>query len=153
MSPHDKNFEVGPSASVLGQYSPSREMYDQDSVDSNGRPMDVGDTSNNTHSPVPVRVTLNRSASPRAAAASPARSRPAMPRSVLPAGMTPFVISSSDTADNGLQRRPGSTGVRRTSMSGHSLIVEATRAIGDALTAQMKDMATETNSLERSKLD
>jgi len=38
-------------------------------------------------------------------------------------------------------------------VNGHSLIAEATRATGDALALQMKEMATESNVLERAKLD
>ena len=153
MSPHDKNFECGPSTPVRGQRNPSIESFEEDSVDSDGRPKELDGMSNSTNSRVPMPPTSHRSASPRHVPASPARSRPAMPRFVLPIGVTPVVISSSDTGNSGLVQCPGNTGVRRRSVSGQSLVAEATRATGDALTTQMKDMHTETNALERSRLE
>ena len=47
------------------------------------------------------------------------------PRPGLPPGITPQVISSSDTSTFSLKRRPGNTGVHRKSISGHTLVADA----------------------------
>jgi hypothetical protein len=65
----------------------------------------------------------------------------------------PFYISSTDTSDFSIKRRPSNTGVRRKSLSGHNVIAEATKASGDVMATQMRDMATASRELERSKID
>ena len=75
------------------------------------------------------------------------------PRPGLPLGITPQVISSSDTSSFSLKRRPGNTGVRRKSISGHTLVADATKATGALMTEQMKDIAECSRDLERSKIE
>ena len=74
------------------------------------------------------------------------------PKFVLPAGVTAHVISSSDTGDFGICGRPGSTAVRRKSMSGHSIMAEATRATGNVMAGEMRAVAEAGRELECSKI-
>ena len=78
---------------------------------------------------------------------------PVRHRSSLPLGVTPHVISSSDTSDSNAKRRTGNTVVKRKSLSGHTLIVEATRASGEVLAGQMREMAEAGRDIERSKIE
>jgi len=151
LSPHDKNFEAGASSPVRRQRNcGSRDSFDDDRRDSNDAPVNIDDIISSPKSPV---KNLRRLAFAAHIVASPALiSSPAHGPVVL-ASVTPVTISSSDTADSPLHPRPRSTAIWRRSVSGHSLIAEATRATGDALALQMKKMATKTNALERSKLD
>ena len=75
------------------------------------------------------------------------------PRLGLPPRITPQVINSSDTSSFSLKRRPGNTDVRRKSISGHTLVADATKATGDLMTEQMKDIAECSRNLERSKIE
>jgi hypothetical protein len=59
----------------------------------------------------------------------------------LPPGLTPQYISSSDGLDLNAKRGTRNTGVRRTSLSRQSLIAKATRASGDVMAGQMREMA------------
>lgn len=74
-------------------------------------------------------------------------------RPPLPAGVTPHVISSTDTSEVNPRRQLGNTAVKRKSLSGHTLIAEATRATGDVMAGQMKEMVEASRDLERSKID
>ena len=69
-------------------------------------------------------------------------------RSFLPPGVTPKVINSSDTSDSNAKRRTSNTAVKRKSLSGHTLIVEATRASGEVLAGQMREMAEASRDIE-----
>ena len=75
------------------------------------------------------------------------------PRFPVPIGMTPVVISSSEASECNGGRKLGNTAVRRKSLSGHTLIAQATRASGDVLAGQMKDMAEASRDIERSKIE
>ena len=74
-------------------------------------------------------------------------------RNVIHAGITPLVISSSGTSDMEAQPRPGNMGVPRKSLGGHSLITNATRAIGNAMAGEMKSIAKASREIERSKIN
>jgi hypothetical protein len=75
------------------------------------------------------------------------------PASRLLAGVTPFVLSTSDTSEFCKKRRPGNTGVRRKNVSGHNVIAEATRASGEVMASQMRDMAESSRELEPNKIE
>lgn len=75
------------------------------------------------------------------------------PSTRLPPGVTPHVISSSDTSQYAMNRRPGNTGVRRKSLSGHTVIADATKATGALMAARMEDIANASRDLERSKIE
>lgn len=151
LSPYDKNFEAGASSPVRGQRNcGSRDSFDDNRGDSDSAPVNVDDMISSPKSPV---TNPRRPASTARTVASPARTTSPAHRPVVPAEVTPVTISSSDTTDSPLHLRPGSTAIPRRSVSRHLLIAEATRATGDALAMQMKEMAMETNALERSKLD
>lgn len=75
------------------------------------------------------------------------------PSTRLPPGVTPHVISSSDTSQYAVNRRHGNTGVRRKSLSGHTVIAEATKASGALMAAKMEDIANASRDLERSKIE
>lgn len=66
--------------------------------------------------------------------------------------MTPHVINSSNTGDLGDRGRPGNTAVRRKSISGHSIMAEATRATGNVMAGEMRAVAEVGRELERSKI-
>ena len=68
-------------------------------------------------------------------------------------GITPVVISSSDTCENIVKRRGGNTAVRRKNLTGHSVIAEATKATGLIMAQHMQDIAESSRDLERSKID
>ena len=74
-------------------------------------------------------------------------------RSSFPPSVTPLVISSSDTSDSNAKRCTGNTAVKRKSLSGHTLIAEATRAIGKVLASQMREMAEAGRDIKRSKIE
>jgi hypothetical protein len=75
-----------------------------------------------------------------------------MPESPAQA-QAPIYISSTDTSDYSTRRRPGNTGQRKKSLPGHNVIAEATKATGDIMATQMKDMATASRDLEHSKIE
>jgi len=79
---------------------------------------------------------------------------PAHPQKlVIPLGVTPQIISSLDTGDLQLPTRSGSKVVHRKSMSGHSIMAEATRAIVHVMAREMRAIAKAGRELERSKID
>lgn len=71
----------------------------------------------------------------------------------LPVGVTPQLLSSSVTPRGTPRRRPPNTGIRRKSLSGHSLIADATRATGDAMANQMRDIAEASRELEKARIE
>ena len=78
---------------------------------------------------------------------------PVRHRSSLPPSVTLHVISSSDTSDSNGKRCTGNTAVKRKSLSGHTLIAEATRASGEVLARQMREMAEVGRDIERPKIE
>lgn len=107
---------------------------------------------------------LQRSTTDIAAKASPAASRGAAtiagtcsttprPGNGLPPGIIPHYISTSDASEFNLRRRPGNTAVRRKSLSGKNIIAEATKARGDIMAGQMREMAEAGRELEHSKIE
>jgi hypothetical protein len=75
------------------------------------------------------------------------------PVSRLPVGVTPFVLSTSDTSKFCKKRRPRNTGIHRKNVSGHNVIAEATRASGEVMASQMRDMAESSRELEPNKIE
>lgn len=75
------------------------------------------------------------------------------PYTRLPPGITPHVISSSDTSHFAVHRRGGSTSVRRKSMSRHGVIAEATNATGALMATQMQEITNASRNLENSKIE
>jgi hypothetical protein len=65
----------------------------------------------------------------------------------------PMYISSTDASEFSSKQRPGNTGVRQKSLSGHNIIAEATKASEEVMAMQMRDMASASRELERSKID
>jgi len=51
------------------------------------------------------------------------------------------------------KRQSSNTRIRRKSISGHGLIIEATKANGVVMVSQMKDMANVSWDLEESKIE
>jgi hypothetical protein len=100
---------------------------------------------------------------------SPARSSPT-PTQRSPGGFTcgpslgrthfppssaqaPIYISSSDTSEFSSRQPPGNTGVRRKLLSSHNVIADATKASGEVMAMQMRDMVAASQELERSKIE
>jgi hypothetical protein len=75
------------------------------------------------------------------------------PGTRLPLGVTPYFLSTSETLEFSNKRRPCNTAVRRKSMSGHNIIAEATKASGEVMASQMRDMAESSRELERNKIE
>lgn len=71
----------------------------------------------------------------------------------LPPGITLHYISSSDGSYVHDNHRQGNTAVLRKSLSGQSLIVEATKQSGEVMAGQMRDMAEASRELECSKIE
>ena len=65
----------------------------------------------------------------------------------------PVVISSFDTNENAQQQRVGNTIVRQKHVSGHTVIVDATKATGAIMASQMKDIAHASLEFEKSKIE
>jgi len=63
------------------------------------------------------------------------------PRSTIPIGVTPHVLSSSNTSDSTFTCHGGNTGIQRKNVTGYSVIAQATKAFVDAIASQMKDIA------------
>ena len=78
---------------------------------------------------------------------------PVRQQSSLPLGVTPQVISSSDTSESKAKRCTSNTAVKRKSLSGHTLIAKATRASSEVLAGQMQEMAEAGHDIERSKIE
>ena len=64
-----------------------------------------------------------------------------------------MVISSSEASECSGGRKLGNTAVKRKSLSGHTLIAQATRASGNMMAGQMKEMAEASREMERSKIE
>ena len=64
-----------------------------------------------------------------------------------------YNISSTDALDSSSKRCHGNTRVRRKSLSGHNVITKAMKANGEVMAMQMRDMASGSWDLERSKIE
>jgi hypothetical protein len=64
-----------------------------------------------------------------------------------------FYISSTEASDFSSKRQHGNTGVGGKSLSDHSMIAKATKASGEALSMQMRDMVAASRDLEHSKIN
>jgi hypothetical protein len=80
---------------------------------------------------------------------------PSSGRTLFPpsSAQAPIYISSSDASEFSSRQRLGNTGVRRKSLSSHNVIAEATKASGEVMAMQMRDMAAVSRELERSKIE
>lgn len=70
----------------------------------------------------------------------------------VPPGITPHVISSSETLGFVIHQRPGNTTVCCKSISRHHVIAEATKATGVVMATQMQEIANSSRNLEKSKI-
>ena len=150
LAPNDDNYQP--------QEPEHETAEDGNSEGESEDPMDVvaAEAVDTTEGNTPPRSPLTSSSTP-AAAMRPSLSTgtplSALRRPPVPPGITPHIISSSDTSSYSLGRRPGNTAVRRRSASGHTVIAEATKATGAVMAKQMQDIAESSRALERSKID
>jgi hypothetical protein len=83
-------------------------------------------------------------------ACSPVIGRTPFPPS---SAQAPVYISSSDPLEFSSKHRIGNSGVRQKSLSSHNVIAEATKASGEVMAMQMRDMAAASRDLEKNKID
>ena len=75
-------------------------------------------------------------------------------RNGIPPGVTPLMVSSSDTSSFTVHRQEGNTGIRCKHLLGHNVIADATRTSGEVMAGQMRDMAeANRDQVERSKIE
>jgi hypothetical protein len=77
---------------------------------------------------------------------------PPCPQPFLPR-VSLVILSSSESGGSSGRRPPGSTGVRRHTLSGHVALAEATKAIGDSMVAQMQELVGANRESERNRLE
>ena len=147
LRPNDSNYRPHDTGHNDGN-------HDHDDTDNTMDLLGIDDTDGNggmtpPHSPPMAASTPSSRPAPSAFVGTPV-SRPV--RGVS-AGITPVVISSSDTCENVVKRRGGNTAIRRKNLTGHSVIVEATKATGLIMAQHMQDIAESSRDLERSKID
>ena len=148
LSPHDANYSSGRQKHAEGE----------DMSEPETDPMDLegGDAENGTEETTPPRSPRSTSWTPfRVPAASPSANTPdGRARGFIPPGVTPQIISSSETSSYSTKRRPGNTAVRRKNVAGHSVIAEATKATGAVMAQQMQDITQSSHrALEQSKIE
>jgi hypothetical protein len=102
------------------------------------------------HRASPSRAPLSPSATHTSPTSIPSSGRVPLPPTSVQA---PVYISSTDASEFSSRQRPGNTGVRRKSLSGHNVIAEATKASGEVMAMQMRDMSAVSRELERSKIE
>lgn len=147
LAPNDGNYR-----------QPDNAQHDADHDDSDSEDamdMEATDTTDGTGGKTPPPSPFMSASPPsREPGPSACKGTPiSRPMQGLPAGVTPVVISSSDTSQYAVKRRSGNTGVRRKNVSGHSVIAEATKATGIVMAQHMQDIAQSSRELERSKID
>jgi hypothetical protein len=99
----------------------------------------------------PLQASPSAGAStPRGSAGGPTSARMPFPPT---SAQAPFFISSTNDSDFSSKRRPGNTAMRRKSLSSHNILAEATKASGEVMAMQMREMAAASRDLERSKID
>lgn len=150
LSPDDRNYTPQAPSAAENDAGWDSEAETEDPVDTATHAEGTDDTSGQTPAAPQGRSTAMPSESPvflRHGIRSP------LLRTGLPVGVTPHLISSSDTSDSNARKRLGNTAVRRKSISGHSLIAQATKASGDVMAGQMREMAEASRDLERSKIE
>ena len=74
--------------------------------------------------------------------------RPTVPSKKLPEGVTPKILSSSGISEFSLRRRLSNIRMRRKSISGQSLIADATKASGEVMASQLREMTKTSRELE-----
>lgn len=72
---------------------------------------------------------------------------------LVPVGVTPHFISSSDNTTPLGRPRSGNTAVKRKNESGPTAMADATRSTGTLMANQMKDMSDASLQVERSKVE
>jgi hypothetical protein len=79
------------------------------------------------------------------------------PRSAIPQPaprrISPVLLSSSQLGGSSARRHAGSTGVRRRTSAGHAALAEATKATGDVMVAQMKEIVGATRESESNRME
>ena len=128
LAPNDDNYRPH----EVQQQVANDDTNDQDIED----PMDFAAAEEtareSTEQTSPPRSPLTSSSTPGPAVRPSLSTGTPLPRrrSAIPPGISPQVISSSDTASYSLGRRPGNTTVKRKIISGHTIIAEATKTSG-----------------------
>lgn len=149
LSPNDGNYRT----QQHGRQQEEEVQSEPDTEDPSDMPHP--DPLESTEDSSPPRSPRRSSTTPTRAAGQPdpVQSPGFRPTPGLPPGVHPQVISSSDTSAYAVHKRPGNTAVRRKSLSGHSVIAEATKATGSIMAAQMQEIADSSRELERSKIE
>lgn len=149
LSPNDGNYR--PPQNDTGNEEEGESEPDTED------PSDIppADYTQGTGFSTPPRSPHRRSSTPsHVAGPSDAGGTPSSrPYMGLPPGITPHVISSSETSQATMQRRTGNTGHKRKNLTGHAIIADATKATGVVMAQQMQDIADASRELERSKIE
>jgi hypothetical protein len=66
--------------------------------------------------------------------------------------MSPVLISSSESGGFSGRRHTGNTGIQRRSSSAHTALADATKATGEVMVAQMKELVGATKEIESNRL-
>ena len=148
LSPNDRNYQAQD-----GEQEGQEDNSEEEAED----PMDFAtqqtpEASEETAPPRSPPLT-SRTPSRGPAASMSGRTPSSQPFAGVPAGINPQVISSSGTSSYSLKCRPGNTAVRRKSLSGHTVIAEATKATGAVMAQHMHEIAQSSRELERSKIE
>ena len=152
MAATNANFKAGPADDVEVKQDNSVDYFKEEPLDSDGVPMDIDSLSGSSHSRHSSVPSLEHSLLQYATPTTPSNSPSPMQRPKLPARVTPILLSSSDTSNQQLRRRPGSTLVHRKTTSSHAMIAKATRAVGNAMTCEIKEMAQSSKEVKTSKI-
>jgi hypothetical protein len=70
-----------------------------------------------------------------------------------PRRVSPMIISSSEAGGSSSRKHGGSTGIWRRTSSAHAALAEATKATGDVMVAQMKEIVGATRETENNRLE
>ena len=149
LSSNDRNYQVHESRQEdVDQDQSEPEM--EDAMD-----MPMQDLPNGTEDSSPLSSPQRMFSMPsRQAAPSTSTGTPSSrPKRGLPLGVTPQVISSSETSQCARKGRAKSTIVQYKNLSGHNVIAEATKATGIVMAQHMQDIAESSRDLKRSKIE
>ena len=150
LSHDDGNHDSCKAPSMLYEEVEDTDPQSEDPIDI---AEEVEGTENRSAQTPPPQLRQSQSTTSGAAKIVKNVTRNAQQQPSLPLGVIEHVISSSDTSDCNVGRRVGNTAVCQKSLSGHSLIAEATRASGDIMAGQMREMAKASRDLEQSKIE
>lgn len=153
LAPQDQNFEPNPldASNAIDEHH----NCDEDNEDA----MHVASSNNSTNhsnsafSPIfPTEQFQTVSPIPNPHRELPSKPT-ARPKSFIPTGVSPQVISSSDTSENTIHRRPGNTTIKRKTLTGHTVVAEETKATGELMATEMREMVLCSRDIEWSKMD